>query len=228
MIGNQLTIEQRAIPLCVPIATSVPELSNSNEIPGFVRQVEEWSLNTTVGGEAATIEGISDITTLGGQSLVAMMREARNASRLGLAGGDLQNSVDTYIDTCNASASATVVDGSITSVQVTSGSSGYSASNPPTITVYPVGYGAVLNPVLATDGSISAIEVISGGSGYQSATLEITAPPQCQPVNPPQQTYSDTPDSQLVPPELIAPASASPTVTEAIADVIHCNCDCWN
>ena len=168
------------------------------------------------------------MATLGGQSLIAMMREARNASRLGLAGGDLQNDVPSVIDTCCASATATVTDGSITSVQVTSGSSGYTAINPPTITVYPVGYGAILNPILATDGSVSAIEVISGGSGYQSATLEITAPPQCQPVNPPQQTYTDTPDSRLVPPELTSPASASPTVTEAIADVVACNCTCWN
>lgn len=228
LIGNQLAIEQQAIPLCVPIATSVPELSNSNEIPGFVRQVEEWSLNTTAGGEALTLEGISDTTILGGQSLIAMMREARNASRLALAGGDLQNNVDTYIDTCCASATATVVDGTITEVQVTSGSSGYTAAKPPVITVYPVGHGALLNPILATDGSISAIEVISGGSGYSSATLEITLPPQCQPVNPPQQTYTDTPDSQLVPPELISPPSASPTVAEAIVEVVHCNCDCWN
>lgn len=227
-IGSQLAIEQRSIPLCIPIASSVPELSNNNGIPGFVSQVESWALNTSPGGEAQTLEGIANESTIGGQSLVAMMRESRNASRLNLTGGDLQNDVAPVIDTCSASATATVVNGSITAVEVTSGSSGYTADNPPVITVYPVGRGAKLKATLATDGSISAIEIISGGSGYQSATIEITPPPQCQPQNPPQQTYADTPASRLVPPELTSSASASPTVSEAIAMTIECNCTCWD
>jgi hypothetical protein len=145
--------------------------------------------------------------------------------------------VPAEIDVCSASASATVVGGTITQVTVTSRASGYTAANPPTITVYPVGHGAILTPVLAADGSISSITVTAGGSGYPYASIEISPPPQCQPPNPPQQTYADTAESQLVPPSLVSdgpqsltvsgPSSASPTVAEAITTVTVCNCDCW-
>lgn len=236
-IGNQLFIEQRAIPLCFPISTSVPELISDSDFTSFVRQLEGYAQRTSGGEEAPTLEAISDLTLIGGQSLVASLREARNASRVGLMGGGLQNNVPTEIDVCSASATATVVGGTITSVAVTSASTGYTASNPPTITVYPVGHGAILTPVLAADGSISSILITAGGSGYPYASIEISAPPQCQPANPPQQTYADTAESQLVPPELTAigpqslavsgPSSASPTVAEAIAEVVACNCDCW-
>jgi hypothetical protein len=226
LIGNQLFIEQRAIPLCFPIATS--ELVGSSDFITFVRNLEEWATQTTAGQEAPIIEFISDTENLGGQSMIAMMRESRNATRLALAGGDLQNDVPSEIDICCASVVAEVVDGTIISVTVTNPSSGYSEANPPEFIVYPVGHGAVLTPVLATNGGIDSVIVENGGIGYPYASIDVSPPPQCQPPNPPQQTYADTPDSQLVPPSLVSPTSASPTVSEAIAEIIHCNCDCWN
>lgn len=238
LIGTQLFIEQQAIPLCTPLTSTILESTNQTDFTSFVRQVEQYALSNTEGEEAPTLEAISNTATLSGQSLIAMMREARNASRLGLTGGDLQNDVDPIIDTCSASAYTTLTAGSITGVTITSPSSGYTNANPPVITVYPVGRGAKLTAVLARDGSISSIVINDGGSGYTTAQIEITAPPQCQPVNPPQQTYADTPDSLLVPPELVSigplstnpngQASASPTVAEAIQDVTDCNCTCWN
>ena len=227
LIGRQLFIEQRAIPLCIPTATDIVTQVNNGDITSFVRNVERYALDNGDGQSAPVLEGISDTTVIGGQSLIAYMRESRNAGRLGLTGGDLQNDVSTYIDTCAASAYVTLTNGTITSVTVTSPSKGYTATNPPVISVYPVGLGAKLTAVLAQDGSISNITIENGGSGYTNAQIEIDPPPQCQPPNPSQQTYADTPASRLVPPELVSPASASPSVTQAIADVTICNCDCW-
>lgn len=228
LIGEQLMIEQRAIPMAIADAASVMELMTADDFSAFVGRVEQYAQETTAGESATILEAISDMATVGGQSLVAMMRESRNAARLGLAGGDLQNDVPTDIDTCSASAVATVTDGAITQVTVTSRSNGYTSANPPKITVYPVGHGAILNAILASDGSVSSINIVNGGSGFSHAEISISPPPQCQPENPPQQTYADTAYSQLVPTNLVSSAAASPTVAEAIDMVTTCNCACWD
>ena len=236
-IGNQLFIEQRAIPLAIQNPQDLVSLYTNDDILNFVRQLETYSLDNGDGMSAIVLERISDITNTNaaiakaGQNLVATMREARNASRMTLTNGELQNNISGYIDVCSASAVATVVGTKITSVRVTSSSTGYLASAPPKITVYPVNVAqqAILNPVLALDGSISAITLTTGGLGYDPDTVEIVIepPPQCQPANDPQKSYADTPHSQLVTPELTTPASASPDVATAIEDVTQCNCDCW-
>jgi hypothetical protein len=228
MLGQQLAIEQRAIPLAIPISLNILENIDPTNIDQFVSSIEQYSLDNSDGQSAKTLEAISDTSVFGGQALVAAMREARNAKRMQLTGGDLQNSIDANIDTCAASASAIVVDGKITGVNITNRSSGYTATNMPAITVYPVGLGAKLVAILAEDGSIRDINVVDTGKGYTKPQIEISPPPGCQHQNPPQQTYADTSESRLVPPELIAPASASRSVNQAILDVHRCNCDCWN
>lgn len=287
-IGEQMSIEQRAIPLANPNATDIISQTHDLDFPQFTAQIESYALDTADGQTAPVLERISDTSVLGGQSIVAMMREARNANRLGLAGGDLQNDVSSKIDTNAASAVATIVDGKIASVKVTNKGSGYinkkddsgkykgpnagfsdvnrgavsrhqsdskndnnggffgrlkskrkdprtnSTTNSgytdvlvPRITVYPVGKGAKLTPVIASDGSISSIIVEDGGSGYESAEIEISPPPQSSQSTPGQLTYADSPFKHIVPPALIAPATASPDVAAAIDDVTVCNCDCW-
>ena len=227
-IGNQLFIEQRAIPLCFPVATAIPELINSSDFTAFVSQIEVYSSRTSQGQEAPTLEAIADLETVGGQSIVASMRESRNAIRIGLAGGSLDNNVSTEIDVCSASASAEVVGGKIVSVKITSSSSGYTEANPPKITVYPVGLGAILTPVLATDGGVKDIIIENSGSGYPYAVIDISPPPQCmvKPISG-AKTYSSS-TAEPMPPQLVPPPQASPTVSEAIAEVTLCNCDCWD
>lgn len=228
MLGQHLATEQMSIPLAMPTSINILENVDPTNIDNFISSIEQYSLDNSDGQSAKILEALCDTTSLGGQTLVASMREARNAKRMQLTGGDLQNSVDSMIDTCAASATAIVVDGKITGVNITNRSTGYTATNMPQITVYPVGLGAKLVAVLAEDGSISDITVVETGQGYSNPQIEISSPPGCQPQNPLQQTYADTSESRLVPPELIAPASASPTVSQAILDVTRCNCDCWN
>jgi hypothetical protein len=236
-VGNQLFIEQRAIPLAIPNPQDLIASYTNDDILNFVRQLETYSLDNGDGMSAIILERIADIKNTNtdiakaAQNLVATMREARNAQRIGLMSGEVQNNVSGYIDVCSASAKATVVSGKITSVKVTNRSTGYLSSNLPTITVYPVNVDtqAILTPVIALDGSISSILIKRGGVGYDPDTTEIVIepPPQCQPANEPQQTYADTPHSQLVEPELTTPSSASPDVATAISEVTTCNCDCW-
>lgn len=227
LVGEQLSIEQRSIPLAIQNSFDVVSQVSQTDISSFVQQIETYSEDTTRGGNASILERISDIGTLTGQSIIAMMRESRNANRLQLTGGDLQNDVSNVIDICGASATATITNGKITSVNVTSRSSGYTAEDFPKITIYPVGRGAVLEAVLASDGGISHINILSSGSGYTHAEIEISPPPQCKPTES-QQTYADSPAKGLVPPNLISSATSSPTVAQAIIMVSECNCDCWN
>jgi hypothetical protein len=234
-IGNQLFVEQRLMPLAIPNTSDLILAFTNEDLEYFVRQMEQYALDNGDGDNAIVLERICDYLSTNqpdattAQNLIASMREARNGTRMSLTGGDLQNNVQDTIDVCSASAKATVVGGKISQVSVINGSSGYTIVAPPKITVYPVGLGARLSAVIAQDGSISNITVESGGSGYSSDTveIEIEAPPQCQPINKPQQTYADTPFSQLVPPELTTDTTASPDVATAIEDVTLCNCDCW-
>jgi hypothetical protein len=229
LIGNQLAIEQRTIPLCIPNSSSIPANEDTNNIYSFISRVEEYALDTYDGQSAPTLEALCDVTTFGGQNLIAMMREARNGRRLVLTAGDLQNNISSEIDTNAASGKVTVTNGVITGVTVTNPSTGYLSSNPPTITVYPVGGGAKLSAVLAQDGSISNINVENGGSGYLNAQIEISPPPQSQPpVTSVQANYTDTPQGALVPVSLLTQSTSSQTVDGAINDVETCNCDCWN
>jgi hypothetical protein len=229
-LGRQLMTEQRAIPLAVKDAVSAITAVTSGDIDTFMSQLERYATDNGDGQTATILNNISDTTTVGGQSLVASLREARNAVRMGLTGGELNNNIQNYIDPCTASATATVVGGSIVKLTVTNPSNGYTVANLPTIIAYPINVKrqAVLVPVLSA-GGIASITIVDGGEGYTQDTvhIEIEEPPQCQYTNQPQQTYNDTPHSQLVSPELTAPVSASMTATEAIDSVTTCNCDCW-
>jgi hypothetical protein len=229
-IGRQLMIEQRALPLTIKDPSSSISTVTSNDVDMFMSQLEKFATDNGDGQTSTVLTNISDTDVIGGQSLVAALREARNSVRLGLVGGELQNNIQNYIDPCTASATATVRGGSIIQVTVTNPSNGYNAANLPTITVYPVNVKrqAVLVPVLA-GGGIASISIVDGGDGYTQDVIhiEIEEPPQCQYTNLPQQSYLDTPHSQLMSPELTAADDASMTAAEAIDSVTTCNCDCW-
>lgn len=95
-IGTQLTIEQRTrnnsfYPLPNPRDAHIalyPIIQYS-----FVDSIPKYAVNTLPGMYAQTIEAISDLDLIGGQSIVAMMRENRNEARLSEIGIPLDNNI---------------------------------------------------------------------------------------------------------------------------------------
>jgi hypothetical protein len=137
-IGRQLTIEQRAIPLGINRTENVYEATSSNDVSSFTSSIEEWALDTVAGGAAPILEAISDTSGIGGQSLVAALREARNAVRISNLGGELDNNVSS--DTpCPIPLRATVLNGQLTSVDSEGTPGGYDDCDPPPVTVLPQG-----------------------------------------------------------------------------------------
>jgi hypothetical protein len=78
----------------------------------------------------------------------------------------LRLSIDSWAGNINSSvatATATVVNGSVTSIAITNAGAGYLA--PPLVSILGAGAGATAEAEI-TNGSVSAINVITGGSGY--------------------------------------------------------------
>lgn len=88
-LGTRLSNEINARAL----ALSGTIVSDNNTIYSFIDSLDGYALETQDCQSAPVLEAISDTTTLGGQSLIASMRETRNASRLGLVGGVLDNDI---------------------------------------------------------------------------------------------------------------------------------------
>ena len=101
--GPSLLIEQRARYNALSKIDWTAGITSAGDIQSFVDSIPDYALVTEPKQAAAIIEGISDLTNVAGQSIVAYMRELRNANRLGLTGGDLDNNVpsDTPIETTN-------------------------------------------------------------------------------------------------------------------------------
>ena len=92
-LGKQLLIEKNARKLA--LTTTID--STSLDVYTFVNNVERYAEDTNPYQSAQVLEKICDLTTNGGQSIVALMREVRNAKRLGFAGGVLDNNISNEI-----------------------------------------------------------------------------------------------------------------------------------
>ena len=160
-LGTRLTIEINARAL----ALSNIIVSDTNTIYSFIDSLDGYALETQDCQSAPVLEAISDITTIGGQSLIASMRETRNASRLGLAGGVLDNDISDVL------------------------------------------------PQPSVNGL--GIPIVTGASQTPGS-------------------FAGSPEINLIPQNLgifnisatILPSTVIPS--QAIADTIACNCDCWD
>lgn len=70
--------------------------SSTMDIYGFINSLATYSQETEPGETSVVIENITNTETLGGQSLIGSMREARNSLRMGLMGGELDNRIDPF------------------------------------------------------------------------------------------------------------------------------------
>jgi hypothetical protein len=96
--GTQLTIEQRALNTALPVAVPPVEVvTDLAQFPttqyAFTDSVPQFALNTDPHMQAQSIEAIANICSPGGQSIVGMMREARNQARLTQIGISLANNI---------------------------------------------------------------------------------------------------------------------------------------
>ena len=140
--------------------------ATTSSITSFVDNYNSYALDTGQYQSAAVLEAISNTTNLGGQSSIALMREIRNANRLGLCGLELDNNI----------------------------------SNIQTVT---------------PQSSIGNVTRVTGATTIPGS-------------------FAGSPDTDLVPSNLdifnISTSVSVPTQTpsQALQDVIDCNCDCWD
>lgn len=245
-IGSQLLCEQRAIPYAVPTNENIYGERTRTEFDTFVSALSTYAEDTTYCGASSILESICDINTLGGQSIIAALRDSRNTVRLHNTFGDSDATVPSELNEQQASAVISAVDsaGGITEITVTFGGFGYSAEDPPCVVIGPYGgafggsgYGC--NAVAVVDaGRVIAINIIESGTEYEDPNVVGQRPVYIDPPPQPQRLGDATEPGSFagspytgqdpIPDNLIAPNSASYTVAEAIDKVTRCNCDCWN
>ena len=92
-LGTQLTIELNARIAALPSADTVYTSPATPTATAFVDMIPTFAVQTEPNQAAQTLEKIANTTNVYGQSIVGMMREARNTVRLGLAGGELDNNI---------------------------------------------------------------------------------------------------------------------------------------
>jgi hypothetical protein len=238
-INSHMMVEQRAIPLMCKESLSISETADITDFESFIQQLPSYALETAYGEIAQVLEKISDLNTISGQSIIASLRQARNTIRITNLGGEIDNIIPDTLNSQTASAKVKVLNGRIQSVDLTSSGKGYSVA--PDVIVYPQGgsfggsgSGAKLKATLDLTTGIKDIEVVDPGYGYDD--------------NIPPEVYVDSPDipaerkggpvvagslagspyiyQDPIPDNLIAPASSSYTVAEAVEEVDRCKCQC--
>lgn len=236
-IGDQLFIEQRAIPYAVNQTDTVYADLSSADLEAFINGLGNWALSTQYSEVGPILEAIADTNTVGGSSLVANQRESRNAQRIANIGGSIDSEISDNLNPTTASAIAVIANGAIVHVVMTSSGHGY--TTPPVIVVGPMGgvfggngQGAVLEAYLDNNTGVAGINIISGGTGYTSTPpIYIANPPQPARIGDATEfgNFNGSPytGQYPIPDNLVAPPSASYTVQEAINEVTICNCDCW-
>jgi len=227
--GTLLSIEQRAIATGLPIRVpnSSPDNLREPTLAGypttqysFVDSIPQYAKFTQPHMYSQTLEAISDLNTLGGRSLVAMLRQARNQDRLTDLGIPLDNNIE---DTLTKKQEAELIANGILPNSVPVGDGTFVDTTPATLetilgTPDPYGYydpttNDYYNTNQAYDGDGTAIDT---GQANEPGS------------------FAGSLYRNLISPELSAiyasnnllPATYS--IQDAIDEVIRCNCDCWD
>jgi hypothetical protein len=215
--GTLLSIEQRAIatglPIKIPLASPSDRESTLAGYPttqyAFVDSIPRYAKFTQPHMYSQTLEAISDLNTVGGRSIVAMLREARNQARLQEVGIPQDNNIDNKLTKQQQSeliANGTLGGSVPSSLQTVLGSTD------------PYGY---YDPT--TDNYYNT------NSNYQGNGEAIDTGQANEPGS-----FAGSRYRNLISPELsviyasdtLLPSTYS--IQNAIDEVIRCNCDCWN
>jgi len=255
--GYQLNIEQRArVSALRPPLDDVTREDFLSLFPTsqytFTDSIPQYAKNIMPHMYAQTLEAICNLSTPGGQSIVAMMRESRNQNRLVEMGVTLDNNIRDTLTTLQQSILA--------GTPVAVGTQTVPVGVIP-IALYDITTGDIIitNPNYSTDNP--------GGnstSGGGTATGSNSSSTSISPSNVPNNTtnvfagesgngggspsgsvvdfgnsniigsFSSSPYSNITPPNLniyyisntLLPSTY--TISESIDEVIRCNCDCWD
>ena len=238
--GVQLTIEQRARQegLRPPLDTGVVATAQRENflslypttIYTFVDSIPQYGKDTEPHMYAQTLENISNWNTIGGQSIVGMMRENRNQSRLTALGISLDNNIIDrlpYDQQKVLIANGTLPTG-LANPNIPSGSTIASPNDP-----FIPGTTTPSTPIIIRDGA-DVIPQPPGNINVGTGEYVIDGVPIDTGLPGVPGSFAGSPYSDLIPPNLnswYTSATLMPstyTVNEAIDEVIRCNCDCWN
>jgi len=251
--GSQLKREQRTRYIALPPVSIISPESSSvvrkdyflNMYPAslytFTDSLPSLAQDTRPHMSAQTLEAISNLSITGGQSIVALMRESRNKSRLLEIGISLDDNIPDNLSTNQLTQLTTNgtlpndpngIQGECNSFTIPSWPVNLLSNNK----IYPVPTGIYTNgsfkntseiafgditPILTECGDIAVNTIVPVGPEIETPLTEpyiISVPIQVNPAIPPQLDTQYT-NSTLLP--------ASSKIQEAIDKVIECNCDCW-
>lgn len=233
--GTLLSVEQRAINtgMTIKVPNSSPDYLREPTLAvypatqySFVDSIPRYAKFTQPHMYSQTLEAISDLSTVGGRSIVGMLREARNQARLQEAGIPLDNNID---DTLTKAQETDLIANGILPNSVPTGITGptgeeiFADTTPATLSTDlgntdPYGYYDTTNAQYYNTNALYL------GNGEAIDTGASTAPG----------SFAGSRYQNLIPPALsviytsdvLLPATYS--VQEAIDEVIRCNCDCWD
>ena len=246
LTGTQLTIEQRALNTALPVAVPpIDVITDLAQFPttqyAFTDSVPQYALNTDPHMQAQSIEAMANICSPGGQSIVGMMREARNQARLTQVGISLDNNISDSIPVVENK--TLLANGSINNtppaklsqVDCTTGntvnSNPYGFYDPADNNYY------VTNPAYLGGGGISNVGNNNGwtGDGQVGGGSTPALPNAVDTGNATAYgSFAGSPYTNVIPANLnvlytsnnLLPSTY--TIPEAIDEVIRCNCDCWD
>jgi hypothetical protein len=227
--GTLLSIEQRAIatgmslqvPLVDPVEDREPTLAGYPTTQySFVDSIPRYAKFTQPHMYSQTLEAISNLNTVGGRSIVAMLREARNQARLQEAGIPLDNNIENKLT--NAQEAQLIANGILPN-SVPAGDGTFVDTVPASLQTelgVPDPYGYYdpttdnyynTNPNYEGNGeAIDTGQAIEPGS-FAGSRYRSLIPPELSSV------YAS---------DVLLPSTYS--IQEAIDEVIRCNCDCWD
>jgi hypothetical protein len=182
-------------------------------IYSFVDTLPLYGKQTQPHMAAQTLEAISDLTFVAGQSIIGVMRESRNQDRLNYVGVSLDNNIPDFIEEQKEWIGDGVLANSVPAFPDNTTPLGYYDPITETYNVYTV-------PVSPS------IDNVNPGAGRPATAVDTGGP-----LVP--GSLAKSPYQNLIPPQLntlftsdvLLPAQYS--VPDAIEQVITCNCDCW-
>lgn len=209
IFGTGLKKEEDARALALPTLADLQ--SDVSDTLIFVDSIQNYSKETEVCMTAQVLDNISDYATIGGNSLVGSLREARNGFRLALTGAEQDNKI-------NGTAEEEIVNK-------------LPRPNNTTISENPIG--GITNPVIPGPWQTNPDPALPGQYGLtypQSPGLSNIPIPTGASIVP--GSFGGSDESTIIPDNfsiyIVPPGSSVLTPTESIESVILCNCDCWD